>query len=329
VSRRSEPASLLLAALQRRAALLDDPQTTTCRLFNGRGDGIDGLVIERYGPILIVQLHQGRLVLGEDHVRDLARCAADRVGAAAVYAKYFPKNRSGAAGNLDARHRDPKPWIGEPVEPEFNVLENGVRFRVRPYDGYSVGLFLDQRENRSRVRALAAGRRMLNTFAYTCGFSVVASAGGATSTVSVDASRRYLEWGKRNLQANNLSLRKQDNMFVRSDVFDYFRRARRQGRRFDMIVLDPPSFARVKGSQRTFVLTEQLDALVSGAVERLDPGGIVLLCTNHRRISHRRMEQALRAACSSRRLAELKRLALPSDFAADPGYARSLLARVH
>jgi len=109
---------------------------------------------------------------------------------------------------------------------EYAVLENGIRFLVRPHDGHSTGLFLEHRDNRKRVRRLAAGRNMLNAFAYTCGFSVAAALGGAAGTVSVDVSKKYLEWGKCNFAANELNLA--DHRFICSDIFDYYRRARRR-----------------------------------------------------------------------------------------------------
>jgi 23S rRNA (cytosine1962-C5)-methyltransferase len=223
-------------------------------------------------------------------------------------------------------HGDPTPWLGEAVEPEFPVLENGIRFLVRPYDGYSLGLFLEHRENRQRVRALAAGRNVLNAFAYTCAFSVAAAVGGATATVSVDVSRKHLEWGKRNFAAN--ALEPGSHLFICSDIFDYYRRAKRQGRVFDLIILDPPTFARTKRPKQVFVLADDLERLVSGAVELLSPGGHLLLATNHRETSRRRLERAVALAAGTRPSEIVDRPGLPRDFVGDRGYARSILARL-
>ena len=309
-----------------RAALLADPTTTACRLFNGAADGIDGLVIERLGAALVVQLHEERLSLDERSVRELCEQAAAKVGATAVYRKVFPRDRSTALARVAQLHTDPTPWIGKPTEAEFAVLENGLRLLVRPYDGYSTGLFLEHRANRERLRELAAGRRVLNAFAYTCGFTVAAGIGGAAMTVSVDVSRKFLEWGKRNLGANGLPL--DDHRFICSDVFDYYRRARRQGHRFDLIVLDPPTFSRTKNPRRVFSVTEDLDRLVADAVGLLEPDGRLLLCTNHRATPIGDLERAAASVAGGRRYEVIARPELPEDFRGDPDYAKSLLVRI-
>src|SRR5690606_6487827 len=129
--------------------------------------------------VLTVQIHEGRLGLRMDDVRRLAEGLLDRLSARAVYRKGFVRDRARLSAAQAAEHGSARPWIGSPVEPEITVEEYGVRFVVRPYDGFSVGLFLEHRDNRRRVRELAPGRRVLNTFAYTCGFTVAAAVGGA------------------------------------------------------------------------------------------------------------------------------------------------------
>jgi 23S rRNA (cytosine1962-C5)-methyltransferase len=321
-------ARLVDAAIARRAALLSDPQTNVCRLFHSAGDGVDGLVIEKLGPVLVVQLYEGQLALDEAAARELCAYAAQRVGARAVYRKVYPKERSAVSRDLERQHRDPQPWFGEPTEPELAVREHGVIFLVRPYDGYLTGLFLDHRLSRARVRALSAGRRVLNTFAYTCGFTVAAALGGAQETVSVDISRRCLEWGKRNLAANGIALDTQ--RFICSDVLEYYRRAARQNRRFDFVVLDPPTFARCKGVRQTFVLARNLARLVAGVLPVLERGGLVHLSVSHRGTARRRLEEVLAAAAraAQRRCEVLERPALPEDFAGDRDFAKSVLVRV-
>lgn len=296
------------------------------RVFNAAADGIDGLVIEKLGPVLIAQLHEGRLKLPESATRELVAHAHERLGTRAVYAKQFVRDRAGIDDAADERHRDATPWIGEPVEPELAVSENDIRLIVRPYDGFSVGLFLEHRDTRARIRELAAGRRVLNTFAYTCGYSVAAAVGGAVGVDSVDVSKRYLEWGKANLTANAIDL--EPHRFFCSDVFDFYARARRQGRMYDLIILDPPTFARLRRPKRTFVLAEQLNRLVEGAVDRLAPKGIILLSTNHREISHDRLAEALARAAARRPCTILDRPPLPLDFRGDPDYAKIVLAEI-
>lgn len=326
------------AALARRGDLLGREDLTACRLFHGAADGLPGFVLERFGDVLIAQLHEappedpsyarpsgGSLRVAESVARELAEAFMSRLGARAVYRKLFVRDRAREGRQVDALHHDAAPWIGEPVEPAVTVVENGLRFVVRPYDGFSVGLFLENRDNRRRVREMAAGRRVLNTFAYTCGFSVAAAAGGAVRTDSVDLHKRYLEWGREHFAANGIDLT--ENWFFASDTLDFYRRARRQGRRYDLIILDPPTFSRTRRPARTFVLEEQLEALCEGALDLLDPGGVLLVSLNDRGISAGRLEEA---ACggASRRTGVLERPQLPPDFPGDPDYAKSILVQV-
>lgn len=308
---------LLDAALQRRAALLADPHSSVARLFDGGQDGIDGLVVDKLGDVLIAQLYVGRLALDELTARALCEAIAHRVAARAVYRKVYPRDRSTRAAELDRLHRDPNPWIGSPTEPELAVREAGLTFLVRPYDGYATGLYLDHRAGRGTVRALASGRRVLNLFAYTCGFTVAAAHGGAAETASVDVSKKALEWGKRNLMANGLPLA--PHRFICSDVFDYYLRACRQGRRFDFAILDPPTFARVPHARRTFSLTRDLFRLVAGVVEILDPGGVLYITANRLGTTRLQLESvATRAAAAAgRRCETISRP--PGDLSGAPG----------
>lgn len=321
-------ADRLEAALACRAALLADPQTDVARVLNGAADGIPGLVLEKLGPVLIAQCHAGRLALDDAAARAVCAAAAERLAARAVYRKVFPRDRSHAPRALERLHHQAQPWIGTPAAAELPVREDGLTFLVRPYDGYATGLFLDHRAGRARVRALARGRRVLSTFAYTCGYAVAAAAGGAALTVSVDIARRFLDWGRRNLAANGLPLEAQ--RFLCADARAYCRRALRRGLRFDLVILDPPTFARPRRGGRPFVLAEDLGPLVETAVGLLGPGGLLLLAVNQRSLTLRRLEEVVRAAAARhrRRVTRLDRLPLPEDFRGDPDHAKAVLARV-
>jgi len=312
-------------ALAVREPLLAQADLNGLRIFNGQADGIEGLVIEKFGEVLIVQLHAGRMALPMDGVRGLAERLHQRLNTRAVYRKWFVRDRAQVSDEAAAEHTRSQPWIGAPVEPQMGVVEHGLTFLIRPYDGFSVGLFLEHRETRRRVRELAAGRRVLNTFAYTCGFSVAAAAGGAASTDSVDLHKRYLEWGKENFAANSIDPVGQ--RFFLSDTFEFYYRAMRQGRRYDLIVIDPPTFARSRRPAKVFVLEEQLEDLVRQAVELLDPGGVVVLSTNDRGISPQRLEAALVGAVPHRACTIVDRPGLPSDFVGDPEYSKTLIGR--
>ncbi len=312
------------AALVRRAALLAAADTNVARLVHAAADGLPGFVLERLGPLLIVQLHEERLALTEETARELCAAAAERLGATAVYQKQYPAARTSVRPDLDARHRDPRPWLGTPAPAELPVLEHGLTYLVRPYDGYLTGLFLDHRGARRWVRAEASGRRILNLFAYTCAYTVAAAAGGAAATASVDVSRKALEWGKRNLAANGMTLG--PHRFYAADVFEYFRRATRQRHRFDLVLLDPPTFARNRAG-RPFVLRADLDRLVAGALSLLAPGGRLLLSVNHRETPRVRLRHAVERAAGAcgQRVRPLEPPPGPEDFAGDPGYATSVL----
>ena len=265
-------------------------------------------------------------MLRESELRDLCERAMRASGAVAVYRKEFLQDRSRMAPGAEAAHRDARPWIGQPVEPRIAILENGMRFWIRPYDGFATGLYLDQRDNRRRVRELASGRRVLNVFSYTCGFSVAAALGAAAETVSVDVSKKHLEWGKVNFAANHIPL--DGHHFVCSDALEYLKRARKRGRRFDLVILDPPSFSRTKRPARVFVLSEGLPGLVAEALQVLDAGGYLLISTNHRGMSTADLEQTVSKAARARQATISAAAPLPLDFAGDADYAKSIVVHL-
>ncbi len=315
----------LAVALAARMHCLLDPQTDAFRLLNHGVEGIPGLVAQKYAHLVVFQTLHGKFQGGREMLDDAARWYARNLGLRAVYLKNIPRDRSRASAPNDDRLSDPNPIWGRPAEPEVQIQECGINYLIHPYDGYLVGLFLDHRENREHIRALAAGKRILNLFAYTCGFSVAAAVGGAAATASVDVSKRCLEWGKRNFEANSIPL--DHHRFYCSDVFDYFTRAGRQGRRFDLIVIDPPTFARTKKPARTFQITEHIVPVIEGALPLLDPGGVIFLSTNHRDLSTLWLRDRLTAAAHGRRFKLLPAPSLPPDFTGATDAAKSLLAQ--
>lgn len=319
-------ASLLEAALARRHALLTEGRTEAVRIVHGDADGIPGLVIERYADVLVVQLHEGRLAIEEEVIRSALEDFRERLGIRAVYKKVFVRDRGHAASELADTHADSRPWLGDTVGAEVIVREDDLRFIVRPYEGFAVGLFLEHRENRRRVRELASGRRVLNAFSYTGSFSIAAAAGGAATVHSVDVSKRYLEWSKQNFAVNGIDLAA--HLFFCSDVFDFHKRATRQKRRYDLIILDPPTFSRLRRPDRTFVLAEELDLLVAGTMALLDPGGFILVATNDRQLPLSRLDDAVRSGAGTRKVTALDHPSLPIDFAGDPDYSKSVIARI-
>lgn len=204
-------------------------------------------------------------------------------GYAAAVAKVHPREaRRGAVRELAL-------WGS--VAEELTVTERGVGYVIRPLAGLSVGLFLDMREVRTWIRAGAAGRSVLNLFAYTCSFGVCASLGGASRVLNLDLSRSYLEWGKQNYELNGLESRKED--FVFGDAFDWLARFARRQQVFDMVIVDPPSFSSSRSG--AFAVERDYPRLVTAAAHCVAPGGILLVATNHAGTTDVRFDAWLRS----------------------------------
>lgn len=316
---------LLHAALVRRLPCLLEPKTDSCRLLTGPAEGLSGLIAEKYGPIVVLQVLETS-PRWSAALPDIARWYRELLGVGAVYMKRFVRDRTQLGDDLQEALHSPKPLLGEPAPPQVEINERGLGFAIRPYDGFSVGLFLDQRDNRGRIRELSRGKDMLNLFAYTCGFSVAAAVGGAKSTVSVDVSPKHLEWGRTNFALNAVELTNHD--FIRSDATEYLKRAKRQGKEFDIIVLDPPSFAHGRRSKGDFSVIEDLADLVNSAAEVLRSGGVMMVSTNHRKLSRRGLLDRVRQGCGTRRCEVLESPPLPPDFAVDPDHAKTVIVRL-
>lgn len=240
---------------------------------------------------------------------------------------YLKKLSEGVATSLYWRPRDkaastaPELVAGNPVEERFSVSENGAQFRIDFSAGYSSGIFLDQRLNRKRVgEAAQEGQRILNTFAYTGGFSVMAARAGAITT-TIDLSRTYLDWTWENFEANGLD--REAHYGVKGDTFEWLKTFARQGRTFHGIVLDPPTFSRKKkGKFSTDSDYAGLAALAAGVVE---PGGWILACANTHRLFPDQFERDVirGVADAGRDVVSIERLPMPPEFH-DDEYLKSL-----
>ena len=276
---------MLDAAWQRRALLHTSNKTNAYRLINRSGDGFPDLAVDRYGPVLVANLYSHGVKVSPP--QSVLQALADRVGAQAVYIKYRP-----VQGNvLDDRARRSltpiEPLIGRAVE-RADVMENGSRFIIRPAEGLNPGLFLDMREAREFVRAHAVGKTVLNCFAYTCAFGVTALLGGAARVLNLDISRHYLDWGRENMELNGFATVPAD--FVKGDVFDWLKRFGKRGQKFDVVILDPPSYSTTHESR--FSVERDTTRLVTLAAQVTQPGGYLIACTNY--------EQLLQQAFASR-----------------------------
>ena len=221
----------LAAAIGRRAAMLDAGHTA-CRLVHAESDGLPGLVVDRYGEVLVVQV----LSAGPERWKDeIVAALASITGLKTVFERSDVEVRTleGLAPRIGA-------MLGAAPGP-VAIVEDAIKYEVNVVSGQKTGFYLDQRDNRRIVRDLAAGAEVLNAFCYTGGFSLAALAGGAKSVLSIDSSEEAIGQAGRNLALNAFD--KSLAEFRDADVFETVRKLRDQGRQFDLIILDPPKFA--------------------------------------------------------------------------------------
>ncbi|MSP91087.1 MAG: class I SAM-dependent rRNA methyltransferase [Myxococcales bacterium] len=311
-------------ALRRRFVLGHSDDTDAYRLIDGT---LDDVSIDRYGPDLVLSSHVEFREHAGAHVvarltaqaTQIARHVGERLEARAVYLKLRPRQANVVADAVAAGLAPEEPVFGspplpDPLAPEGGalVVERGLRFRVRLGGGLGTGIYLDQRDNRAWVREHAAGRRVLNTFAYTCAFSVAAAAGGALRTVSIDAGAPMLAEGRGNLELNG-HIDSDRHDLIRGDVFQWLPKLARRGDRFDLLILDPPSYSRVKG--RRFSAERDYGHLVASALALVAPGGLLLACTNCAAVDRRRFHQMVLdgASLAGRRVASIAHRPTPLD----------------
>lgn len=246
--------------------------------------------VERFGEDILIsyknEAAREQLRAGLDAWSAESRCVVRR-----IFAKFLPRQ--------NAERIAPELLAGEAALPLTTVVEeNGMRFGLDFGAGYSAGLFIDQRHNRAFVRR-AAPRRILNTFAYTCSFSVAAALAGA-ETVSVDLSKKSLDRGRENFALNGLDVAA--HRFHAEDVLDFLPRLARKNEKFDAIILDPPTFSRGNKGRR-FQVEQDLEALVIAALDLAAPRARVLVSTNCTRLNRRALENIGRFALKATRRA--------------------------
>ncbi|MCA9605099.1 MAG: class I SAM-dependent methyltransferase [Myxococcales bacterium] len=307
---------MLEAAAERRWGLAARPDLTAHRVLDADGDGVPGVTVDRYGEWLVVSLYDE----GVAHERAVLEAVAG-LGARGVYVKRRPR-QANVLVEAGEDHAPAAPVIGAPAPSPLGIVELGVPLLVRLGDGMSTGLFLDQRLNRARVRAIAGGARVLNLFCYTAGFSVAAALGGARETLSIDASAPALEWARENFEHAGLS--PEAHRLERADCFEALKDLVARNERFDLVILDPPTYSRTRTTRWTS--GKGWRRLARLALEVLAPGGRLLACSNDRRMPQHEFRRHVRAAArgGSIELRQLKDLPLPPDFRAPFG-PKSLL----
>jgi 23S rRNA (cytosine1962-C5)-methyltransferase len=297
-------------AVDRRLSLAESADTDAYRLVHGAGDGLPGLELDRYGDYLVAHLVPERLAVAEEEVLD----AIARLGPAGVIRKVRPKKASDLDAGDRQRRAPSTAARGETPPPVLSVREAGLGFEVALTEGLSTGIFLDQRDNRAWVRSQAAGAEVLNLFAYTGGFSVAAAAGGARRTLSVDAAGPALERA-----ARNLSSFAGEHRTLKTDVFSCLEWLATEGRRFDLVVVDPPTYSTTRRSR--WQSGADWRGLLSSVLAVTKPRGQVLACSNDRRMSIRAFDRFLTdgAEAAGARGIRLQSVGVPFDFPPAPG----------
>lgn len=290
-------------AIERRRVFFADETTTAFRLFNGEGDGIGGMTIDYYHDYLVLSWYNQTIYHFQQEI--LASLLAAFPTAKGVVEKI----------RFTSDLKESQWLMGEKPQEPLLVLENGVSYAVYLDEGYMTGIFLDQKEVRGRLtEGLAAGKKVLNMFSYTGAFSVAAAYGGALETTSVDLAQRSLPKTQEQFAVNGLPLEQQKIIVM--DTFDYFRYAMRKDFRYDVIILDPPSFARSK--KKTFSVAKDYGRLIEDSVEILSDEGMIIASTNAANLSIKKFKQSIEQALDNKqvsyRLAESYRL--PADFPA-------------
>lgn len=284
----------------------ESANTTAYRLASGSGGWV-----ERLGEDVIVS-YKSDAALEELSAGLEAWSAVSGWQAARVFRRFLPiKN---------ADRISPVLHSGDAALPLTTaVMEAGIRYGLDIGASYSHGLFLDQRLNRAKLRALKP-KRLLNTFAYTCSFSVVAALAGA-ETMSVDLSRKSLDRGRHNLTLNGIA--ESGHSFVTGDAAELLPRLGARGERFDAIILDPPTFSRSKNGRR-WQVEDHFEDLLDAALEMAMPKCAILLSTNCTKLDPVSMERRARlCAKAKRRTADYVKLGTPEDF--PPGHGASTL----
>ena len=292
--------TLFRQAKEQRKAYYQDDLTTAFRLFNQEGDGFGGLTVDLYGDYAVFSWYNSYVYQIRQTISEAFRQVFPEVLGA--YEKIRFKGLDYESAHV----------YGQEAPDFFTVLENGVMYQVFMNDGLMTGIFLDQHEVRgSLVDGLAMGKSLLNMFSYTAAFSVAAAMGGASQTTSVDLAKRSRELSQAHFQANGIST--DDHRFIVMDVFEYFKYAKRKGLTYDVIVLDPPSFARNK--KQTFSVAKDYHKLISQSLEILNPGGIIIASTNAANVSRQKFTEQIDKGFAGRSYQILNKYGLPADFA--------------
>lgn len=295
--------SKISTALRLRKAFFDNDETTAFRIFNGEGDGIGGLTIDFFADYYLITWYSEGIYRFKEEVLQALRNLVDFKG-------IYEKKRFDQKGTYI---EDDDFVSGERAEFPLIVKENGIHFAIYLNDGAMVGVFLDQRDVRKQLRdKYAKGKRVLNTFSYTGAFSVAAALGGARKTTSVDLANRSKSKTIEQFSINGIDAEAQE--IVVEDVFNYFKYAVRKQLKFEIVILDPPSFARSK--KHVFSAGKDYPKLLEQAIAITEKDGMIVASSNSSAFDMKRFKAFIKKAFTETGNAYqiLEEYSLPNDF---------------
>ncbi|WP_010651905.1 class I SAM-dependent rRNA methyltransferase [Oceanobacillus massiliensis] len=307
----------ILTAINKRQSFYKDESTTAFRIFNGEGDGIGGLTIDYFDGYYLINWYSEGIYSFKEKVITVL----DELG---DYKAIYEKKRFDSKG----QYIDDDDFV-KGVRGEFPIIikENGMNYAVYLNDGAMVGIFLDQRDVRQAIRdQYAKGKHVLNTFSYTGAFSIAASLGGASKTTSVDLAKRSKSKTIEQFSINGIDFEQQDIIVM--DVFDYFKYAKRKDLKFDLIILDPPSFARSK--KHTFSTAKNYPDLIKDSLAILEKNGVIVASTNNASFGMKKFKGFIEKGFRTMNMKFniLDEFALPADFQADRNFKQGNYLKV-
>ena len=321
----------LIQALDRRRGLVGDDATTGFRVVNGAGDGLPGVVVDRYGDALVVKLYSAAWI---PRLHQLVPALIATLRPLCIVG--LVSRIVGASPACPGRLASGTVLAGDFTGGPLPFLETGLRFESHPLEGHKTGFYLDQRENRGRVEELSTGARVLNVFSYTGGFSVYAGRGGACEVTSVDISHPALDQAVRHFEANRAAdpshFGDTPHRAVQGDAFRVLDAMGTRGERFDLVIVDPPAFA--KSGREAAAALASYGKLTELALAVLEAGGILVQASCSSRVASAEFFQGIHVAArrAGRRLSEIGRTGHPVDhpFRHPEGeYLKCLFARAH
>ncbi|MGN6105622.1 MAG: class I SAM-dependent rRNA methyltransferase [Kofleriaceae bacterium] len=314
--------SRVRAAIELRKRLVDQDRLGAIRLVNAESDGLPGIVVDRYGDYLVVQLFTSA-------VSGLRGALYDALDAERSPIAIYEQRRYKSLGGEAPRQAGADLVRGTPAPVELEVPEDDLRFVVDVTAPLSTGLFADLREGRRAVRQWAAGRRVLNLFSYTGAISVYAQAGGATEVCAVDVAAKAHARARRNFAASGFDPEKPEHIV--GDTFKVLARFVERGRTFDMVVLDPPAFASAAArGGKPWSAVRDYSELIAASLDVLVPGGLLIAASSTHKMSAQEFELALAdgALAADTRLQIIDRRSLPPDFPTVPGFPEANYLKV-